>query len=239
VTNRPHIFIIGDAHINSSERLEFLISMMKRRFDVTAFSLTEVCSLPSSISELRDAVAAEVGSVQNTHLVGFGLGASIAITLAAEAPKELRSVTLVAGWLTATPKMRALIRQLKAFENEQTRDQIFELITTSSFGWAERNLLPSQVSVSLLELGAAIDLTTTALRLRHPTLVIACTKDEFAAPEQSELIFGAISNARFATIPSGHNVVSERPAQLLSIIEPFVQNPERYPPGTVLPELQP
>jgi pimeloyl-ACP methyl ester carboxylesterase len=238
MTERPRILCIGDAHADTAERFEFLNSMLRRRFEVSTISLAEIQETQVD-TDFRSIVHALRDSVENTHLVGFGLGACVAIALAEELPKSVQSLTVVAGWLTSPSKMLNAVDQLKSLDNNWQRDDAFELLITSSFGWQTRTPLPRAINLPLLELGAQIDLADQALRVRVPTLVVVCDRDEFASPEQGRLIFSAIPHARLAEVSSGHNVLSERPAELLSVIEAFVIDPSRQPAGTTLSRVEP
>jgi len=238
MTQHPRILCVGDAHARSDERFEFLTSMLRRRFEVSTVSLTEIQKTQVN-TDFRSIVLALRGSVENTHLVGLGLGACVAVALAEELPDSVQSLTVVAGWLTSPPKMRTAVEQLKSLQQNWQRDDAFELLTTSSFGWQTRTPLPRAINMPLLELGAKINISDQALRVRTPTLVVVCDRDEFASPEQGKLIFSAIPNARLAEVSSGHNVLSERPAELLSVIETFVTNPSRQPAGTILSQVEP
>jgi hypothetical protein len=51
----------------------------------------------------------------------------------------------------------------------------------------------------------------------------------------SKLLFGAIDDARYQEIDSGHGVVFERPGQLSQMVDQFNENPARFPAGSIVP----
>ena len=72
-----------------------------------------------------------------------------------------------------------------------------------------------------------------------PTLVVGAACDEVVGRRQTRLLFGAIANARYAEIASGHAIVHERPAELLALVEAFLLDPEAQPAGSTLARSQP
>ncbi|WP_201787633.1 alpha/beta fold hydrolase, partial [Rathayibacter tanaceti] len=86
----------------------------------------------------------------------------------------------------------------------------------------------------MLAASARADASAAATRLRLPALVVACTADAVVGVEGSEALLGAIEDARYCLIDSGHAVLAERPAELLAVLERFVTDPRRDPAGSVL-----
>jgi pimeloyl-ACP methyl ester carboxylesterase len=74
---------------------------------------------------------------------------------------------------------------------------------------------------------------------RATTLVIGCTHDQMVPVRHSKALFGAIRDARYTEIASGHAVVFERPAQLVQIIDQFNEAPSRHAAGSILPTARP
>ena len=63
-----------------------------------------------------------------------------------------------------------------------------------------------------------------------PTLVIGST----TSPGVTRAICAALPNARLALIDAGPELLRERPAEVLSLIEQFLDDPALYAPGTEL-----
>jgi pimeloyl-ACP methyl ester carboxylesterase len=80
---------------------------------------------------------------------------------------------------------------------------------------------------------------TLVPRIEATTLVIGCTHDQMVPVLHSKALFGAIRDARYTEIASGHTVIFERPAQLVQIIDQFNEAPSRHAAGSILPTARP
>lgn len=175
-------------------------------------------------------------------LVGYSMGAQAAATFTAANPGRVGSLTLVAGWATATDKMRGVRRVADA--GGDLRAHVTHLVLGSAHGWPGE-LDEARLPRSSAEIGALLDLCDTAElasiapQITDPVLVIGASRDEFATAQQSRLLFGAIPDSRFAEVDSGHLVCVERPAEVASLIEPFVNDPGQHPAGTRIGGYQP
>ena len=243
--HRQHVFIVGDALTGAATRYEFLTTMLRRRYDVTVIDLAELNTDEVAFDSLVGAVAPSVNSGQASDelpaLIGFGAGATIALQVGAEHPDMLSSLMLVGGWLVAPAKMRAIVRlleRLTPLDRELAAESVYAQMT-SSIGWPTQTHTIPEPALSVMRAACEVDLSKTAPAISTPTLVVGCARDEFASLEQSQQLFGAIANARFSTITSGHNVVAERPAELLSLIDQFIAQPNLYPAGTAITEARP
>jgi len=184
-------------------------------------------------------------------LIGTSLGAVAAARFAARRPGAVSSLTLVAGWVRPTEKMRALSDLWRSLHETDEPIQRHEdallaarLQLVSTLGWpaepASASAAPHALRLdptvgsdiaALLAHADAVDLEPVAAAITDPTLVAAGTRDEFADPAQSHLLFGAIENALLLEIDSGHAILLERPAELLDAVASFIAQPTRHPPG--------
>lgn len=242
---RQRVIIVGDARTNAHARYEFLSTMLQRRFDVTVIDIAALATDETTFEQLVNLVSSSVvredGADQLPALIGFGAGATVSLSVAAAHPDAIASLALIAGWLVAPPKMRAIV---SLFERMTVSDsalgaEFFNTQLVSSLGWSASTQLPSELSVPVLRESAAVNLADSASSVSTPTLVIGCARDEFASLEQSQLLFGAIANARYTTITSGHDVMVERPAELLSILDQFIAEPEHFSAGAAIAEARP
>lgn len=199
-----------------------------------------------------EAVVERVRDDRGVMLVGYSLGSAVAITVAARRPDLIDSLVSVGGWLKADRSLllyNDLWHELDA-EGSQAAMAYFRLFASYGPGW-----LSSRSEADFLELKAraaqvgqpgagrpvmglmrAVDIVAEAESITQPTLVIACTFDRAAHPRLAWEIFGAISDARFAEVQSGHAVMQERPAEVFSLIEGFAADRHRYPAGTTIPQ---
>jgi pimeloyl-ACP methyl ester carboxylesterase len=85
-----------------------------------------------------------------------------------------------------------------------------------------------------MRLNRTIDISAKLSGIRARTLVIGCSDDQMAPIRHSHALFGAIDDSRFVEISSGHAVVHERPAELFTRIDNFVQGVDSEDAGIVL-----
>ncbi|GLW98282.1 alpha/beta hydrolase [Microtetraspora sp. NBRC 16547] len=179
-------------------------------------------------------------------LVGYSLGAVVAAAVAADHAPLLSSLTLVAGWMRTDSQQR--LRNTvwrKLFERDQ--EALREYMTFTSYGspfLASRTDAEVRALVDARELAASlpatmdlnrrIDISAEVGRIVTPTLVVGAVDDQMAPIRHSRLLFGAIDDARFAEVATGHAVTVENPAYLFKLVDDFVSAPSAVPPGTVL-----
>ena len=108
------------------------------------------------------------------------------------------------------------------------------------------DLAPAIKAVNVTEFGVAqmrvnrdIDIVDRLDKITANTLVIGCEFDQMVPKRHSKDLFGAIENARYTEIPSGHAIVFERPAELHKQIDNFAADPHRHPAGTIIPTVKP
>jgi pimeloyl-ACP methyl ester carboxylesterase len=180
------------------------------------------------------------------HLVGYSLGAVVAAALAADHPELVDSLVLVAGWMR-TDSQQLLRNSLwqNLFEtDEEALKEYMTLMSYSSRFLASRpynevrTLVRNRTLLDgikrQMELNRTIDISSKVLLISAPTLVVGGTYDQMAPMRHSQLLLGAIENARLAEIPSGHAVPIERPAHLFKLIDDFIADPAALSAGAVV-----
>lgn len=179
-------------------------------------------------------------------LVGYSLGAVIASVVAADQPELVRDLVLVAGWMKTDEQQKlwnSVWQQLhdsgsgalaefmlltafsSRFVNTRPPAELLKLIAGSKVG-------PSQAHK--MRLNKMLDISAKMSAIRARTLIIGCTDDQMAPIRHSQALCGAIDDSRFVEISSGHAVVHERPAELFTRIDDFVQGHASDDAGTVL-----
>lgn len=178
-------------------------------------------------------------------LVGYSIGAQAAAVFAAENPGAVSSLTLIAGWAESHEKMREARLLWHALspsgadavlEDPELPVRAAQLVLASAAEWpgvvsADRMQRAAAEIEGLMSLCNDADVAAVAEAITCPALVIGCSSDEFATVQQSRLLFGAIPNARYAEIDSGHLACIERPAEVVAHVESFLFDPCRYPSG--------
>lgn len=196
------------------------------------------------------AVIAATSPGRPVHVIGHSLGAVVAAAIAARHPELVRTATLVAGWIKTDRHqlLRNDVWQALAAEHSPL---IAELNVFSSYSQqflngrteADFRALLDRVrsrvhSQRVMTLNRHIDLSDEVGLIRAPTLVVGCAWDISVPIQHSQKLFGAITDARFAVIDSGHSVVQERPAELYFLIDPFIADPAATRAGQII-EYQP
>ncbi|WP_437773357.1 alpha/beta fold hydrolase [Arthrobacter sp. KNU40] len=182
-------------------------------------------------------------------LVGYSLGAVVAARLVAGDEHHVDSLVLVAGWITTDAQQRLrnnIWRRL--YDSDQPA--LKEYMTFTSYGsrflatrsekevaaLIDRRKLTASLP-AMMELNRRIDIASTVEAIAAPTLIVGATYDQSVPIRHSHQLFGAIDNARFVEISTGHAVPTENPAQLFKLIDDFVTAPASHPAGTVLPSI--
>jgi pimeloyl-ACP methyl ester carboxylesterase len=184
-------------------------------------------------------------------LVGYSIGAVVAVAVAARNSALVASLVLVAGWMRADRHQvtnhriwRELIKSPSPTLADFTVYASYSahyLYTRTERDFQEIVVKSQRSSVSprVLELASAVDIEGEAHTIELPALVIGCAHDQTVDVNRSRELFGAIHNSRYAEIESGHAVVQERPAELYMLIDAFVDAPQRTSPGDIYATSQP
>lgn len=198
------------------------------RPDYTGSGATEDDGRPLSVAYFAKQVMAAVADAGVTEfaVVGFSLGAAIATQIAADHPDRLRQLTLIAGFAAPDPRLtmqftlwRDLIatdpaamarlvlltgfspEALSAWGTEGVAQALRDTLATQNWTGMAR-----QIAVDL-----SLDVREAVARIRTPTLVIGCRHDHMVPPAHSKALAGAIPNARYVELPTGHLAPMERP----------------------------
>ena len=184
--------------------------------------------------------AAEHAGATPFDLVGYSLGASVAIHIAAEFPSLVRSLVSLSGFADAADsrqqmqwelwhdliredrKMMARMLLLTGFSPEflarmkqaDVENVIEQIVETNNWDGMARQV----------ELDRTLDVRDQAARITKPALVIGCTYDYMVPPVHSRRIAELIPNARYAEIETGHLSTLERPDQVAEMISNFISS---------------
>lgn len=205
-------------------------------------------TLETLVAKVRAVLDETIGSVP-VDVVGYSLGAAVAIRLAATESPRVRTLTTVAGWLRTDEQQRlrnAVWRHLYDVDaaslaqfsvlNAYGAPYLAKLTPSESAGLVRRSS-PGPDRRRQMSLNAELDVLETATRVKAPTLVIGAVHDQIAPLHHSRQILGAVPDARLATVSAGHAVLTERPAEVFQLIDEFMLDPAASRPGTVLPRI--
>ncbi|MBC7591073.1 MAG: alpha/beta hydrolase [Salinibacterium sp.] len=237
MSKRPTLVLVPGLSGRSPFDFPFIAPMLARQFEVTQVNF-ESAAEPDLDSLLAVVEAAVDSCATPPILVGYSLGAVVASRVAS----PLAGLVLIAGWWRPAPKLLAFAEVWSALraEDSDTVNTVASLALFSAQGWdVARGLPADSVTDALVALAARADTSASDLTVNAPTLVIGCSHDEVATTRETQLLFGAIPDARYAEVRSGHAVTLERPAELLELITAFAASPTRFPAGSIMTEQAP
>jgi pimeloyl-ACP methyl ester carboxylesterase len=239
---------------STQAHFSFLLPMLAAQQRVVSIDLATPHGDPEQgVDRLAQQV---VAVLRETHpdaqvtLVGYSLGAVVAAAAAAAAPEAVGALVLCAGWLRTDSQQ--LLRNdvwhsLRKDPEALGRYHVFCAFSgrfLALCGPAEIQYLASGARhdddiAQQMMINRVVDLTEAATRITCPTLVVAGTDDVMTPVRQAKRLFGAIAEARYTEIGSGHAMIAERQAELVHLINSFSAAPERDPAGTILPPVRP
>jgi pimeloyl-ACP methyl ester carboxylesterase len=203
--------------------------------------------LVAQVIAVIDAVAGKAP----VSLMGYSLGAVVAAAVAAERPGSVANLVLVAGWIKTDAQQRLRNRiwhDLRSAEIEAIRNFMVFCAFSPNFvaarttdelrGMAEKINLNAFVDQQMA-LNSDIDISDRVGNIQATTLIVGCSHDMMVPKNHSLQLFGAIDDARYTEIESGHGVVFERPAELLRLIDTFLRNPSAFEAGSIIPAARP
>lgn len=225
-----------------------LYPMLAMRHRVVALDFVD----PEQTVPEAEAYLAQVLSVvtaasagEPVHLVGYSFGAVIAAQYAAQHGETLASLTLVCGWVKTDnqQKMRnAVWRSLHDSQHEAIAEfSVFANYSQPFLNAKNESELDALVQgvrkgadrSKKMAFNLNVDITHQLGHITVPSLVVGCSLDITTPMRHARMLFGGIANSRFAEIYCGHGVVHERPAELFTLIDGFVKNPNASPAGHV------
>ncbi|OZI33186.1 alpha/beta hydrolase [Bordetella genomosp. 1] len=191
------------------------------------------------------AVVSAADQGEPVHLVGYSFGAVIAALYAAQHGAAVRSLTLVCGWVK-TDNQQRLRNTIWRSLYESKHDAIAEFSVFANYSQPFLNAKNESELKALVDavrtgpdrskkmaFNLNVDISRDLGAIGVPSLVVGCTLDLTTPMRHARMLFGGIADSRFAEIYCGHGVVHERPAELFTMIDEFVQNPAAQPAGHV------
>ncbi|MEV5411169.1 alpha/beta fold hydrolase [Thermopolyspora sp. NPDC052614] len=253
---RPPLVLVHGTGGSTERHFGFLFPMIAARQQVVSFDFAE----PAGVTELTldhlerqlSAVVAAVLPEGPIALLGYSLGSVIAASFAAHHAERVTRLVLVAGWIK-TDHHQLLRNDLYRFlrkagdpEALKTYSRLFAFGVPflAKRSPAEMDAVappgrPSAFGAMQMDLNRNIDISDRIGNITAKTLVVAGTHDLMVPRHHSLALFGAIPDARYTEIASGHSVLVERPAELLSVVNNFLAHPDKHAAGTKIPPAQP
>ncbi|MGE0543963.1 MAG: alpha/beta fold hydrolase [Dehalococcoidia bacterium] len=191
-----------------------------------------------------DAVAQAVLTAAGRHtdaplrVLGWGLGAMVALRLAADRPERVEHLVLIGGaahsgaLLAAAPTVAALCCVSDTASAEEHMLGFLGRLTSPAWRpFAEMFLVqllprPARVLAALQSQWAALpayDLRSSLDRVRSPTLLLVGDVDALAPPKLARELQASMPSARLHTIAgAGHAAIWEQPGAVLDEVLTFL-----------------
>lgn len=254
----PLILVHGTAG-SADSHFGYLLPMLAYRQRVIALDLSAAPDPATALTVqalVRQVMAVAdhlLGPQQALGLLGYSLGAVVAAAAAGLHPARVQQLVLVAGWMKTDSQQQLrnhVWRGLRGALSEPTLLREFMAFCAFSPAFMQsRSLADLQAAAAgiplspwvdqQMALNSGIDISDWVAQIRATTLVIACSEDQMVPRHHSQQLFGAIEDARYMEIPSGHGVVFERPAELFHCVDQFTRAPQAYPAGSRIPAQRP
>lgn len=232
----------------------YLFPMLAPRQRVIAIDWAQPHSGTLELADLEAQVVGVLNAVlpeRNFALIGYSLGASLAVSIAAHQPDQVHELILINGWML-TDLQQILRNDVWLSMRTTNNPDIAKYTVFCAFGGpflaqrTEDEMLPAINAVrqsefidQQMDLNRRIDVTDEASRITAKTLIVGCTNDQMVPKRHSKALFGAIEDARYTELDAGHAVVFERPAELFQVVEHFLANPGAHPAGSIISTSRP
>jgi pimeloyl-ACP methyl ester carboxylesterase len=252
--NTSPVVLVHGTGGSTLKHFSFLFPMLAAQQRVVALDFATPDGDPADGPEVFArqvlAVLDEVLPGRQVTLVGYSLGAVVAAVAAAKAPESVSALVLCAGWFKTDTQQRLrndVWQELRATPDALARYQMFCAFSASSLAMfppaAVEAMLPmfyaDDDTAKQMLINRSVDLTDIAPQITSATLIVSGTDDIMTPARQGKRLFGAIPDARYTEVTSGHAMVTERGAELVHLINAFSADPHRHPAGTVLPPRRP
>ncbi len=253
-TSRMPVVLLHGTSGSTDIHMSYLFPMLAPRQRVIAIDWSQPHAGTLELADLEAQVAAVIDAIlpgREFALVGYSLGAALAICVAAHRAAHVKELVLIAGWMQ-TDTQQLLRNDVWKSLRESGSPEIAKYTVFCAFGnpflaaRTEAELAPALAGVrqsefidQQMDLNRRIDVVAEANDIRATTLVVGCTHDQMVPKRHSKALFGAIEDARYTELDSGHAVVFERPAEVFQVIEHFLTNPHEYPAGSIIPASRP
>ncbi|SFF18202.1 Pimeloyl-ACP methyl ester carboxylesterase [Actinacidiphila alni] len=179
------------------------------------------------------AVLADLGRGP-VDVLGYSLGAPVAVLTAAEHPGLVRRLIALSGfcgqqdpyvhnglsvWRTLADRPDAFARwaMVTAFSRPYLNSltpQAVEALATA--------MRPTPNLLRQIDLDITLDIRAALPRVQAPALVIGCALDALVPVANARELAAGIAGSRYAELDSGHVARVERPAELAALVDGFL-----------------
>ncbi len=251
----PPVVLIHGTAGSTENHFSFVFPTLARDQRVVSLDLTDIVGKPEiTVADLERQVAGVVNHLVPAgpiSVLGYSLGSVVAAAYAAHNPDRVQNLVLVAGWIKTDTQQ--LVRQdvQAALRGDMAAYKKLSLVLAFGVPFVAKRTLDDLLTIApppaggmefigkLSDLNRIVDITDDMGKIKATTLIIGCTYDMMVPRHHSLALFGAIEDSRYTELSSGHAIVWERPSELALAVREFLANPNAYPAGSIIPEVQP
>lgn len=251
----PTIILIHGTGGNTDKHFSYIFPMLGIHQRVLSIDLYTPDKPDLAVTDFSHQVEAlihhAVEEDEAITVVGYSLGAVIAVQVAASLKQRVARLILLAGWAktSSVQQLRTTIWQ-QLFNDQSAAlphfvnyclysDDYLSARTEKQVLDLARFVKPSQDAAKQRELNYRIDITAILPDISAETLIVACREDRMVPLAQAKLLFASIQNSRYIEIASGHAIHIEAPAEVVQLINQFCQHPEQYPANQKIQPMMP
>ncbi|GAA1958318.1 alpha/beta hydrolase [Catenulispora subtropica] len=192
---------------------------------------------PLTVERLAGQVAAVIEDAGRglADVLGFSMGATVGLGLAALRPDLVRRLVPVAGWPDVEDEyLRNLLIVWARLAGDPEAFGRFAMITAFSPGFLDRIgreaveasagfMQPLPGTLRHIAYDAGLDLKPLLPRITAPTLVIGCTADATVPVANARRLHALIPHSSYREFDSGHVVLAERAEEFLQTVLEFFE----------------
>ncbi|WP_080415663.1 alpha/beta fold hydrolase [Burkholderia ubonensis] len=167
-------------------------------------------------------------------LVGYSLGAAVAVSAASRSPASVAGLVLLNGWVKSDNWLRLRISQWQTLRASGHTSALAETMILNVYSraflsarsWSDVEQMCQSYTVGPgsdreMALNKVLDVSSQLEDIACPALVIGSTYDQLIPLSYSQELAGGIKDAAFAEVHCGHGSVTERPAEIFRLIDKF------------------
>lgn len=239
---RPSTVVLVPGFSGSRDDYAFVHPMLARRGRVVSVELSagavgvtfdaQVEHVRRTIDDLADQRHQHDGGIGEQEddgphpivLVGSSSGALVTTAVAAADPR-VTGLVLLGGWLAPDDRLRDALDHLLAVR-ERTPDLLDAvarlLLLSPSAPRGAMPPLPPADELTGRRLAWARSVDLRHVHVAAPVLVVTGRADALVSPALTQELVGTFDDIRHAELDAGHALLVERPAEVLSLVEAFV-----------------